>query len=220
MNCKIDKKNNMLIKAHLLTYLINNKKIPKNKKLECITEFDSLIIQMNKLCYTYHYSVDVKAFFNDDGASNNITPNSIQTSNFIDYQIVINHTIKNKHMVESMLKAHHIDNTAHNFKNMKKLLNGKVASGNFTSIFGKPIVIHLDDITTKFEIKKNFKESIDFSLPNVECCATNVSHPLVFTHITSKNSILNFYIFSEENLMDTKHFTPHKSTIIELSRVI
>ena len=64
----------------------------------------------------------MKTFFNDDEESNNVIPNFISTNNYIDYNVTLNYTIKNKHLVESILSSYNIPVNDYNFKNMKKVL--------------------------------------------------------------------------------------------------
>ena len=116
---KIQKLDNKLIQAQILAYLIGNKKVSKILKSTYIKHFTKLFDELPKYYKAYQYEVDIKKFFNGSDESNNIIPNFISTNNYIDYSVTLNYTIKNKHLVESILSSYNIEISDDNFKFMK-----------------------------------------------------------------------------------------------------
>lgn len=210
---KIQNLDNKLIQAQIFSYLIGNKKVSKILKSSYIKHFTKIFNELPSYYNYYHYSIDFKNFFNSGDESNNIIPNFVSTSNFIDYNVTLNYTIKNKHLVESILNSYNILQDENNFKIMKKILSGKIENFEFFTNDDNGIIISNSDLEGKDIAKKNFKEQISFSLPNAKCCIDIQTYPLVFTHITTSNSVLTFDIFSEEDISQVEHFTLSKSKI-------
>lgn len=213
---KIQKLDNKLIQAQILSYLIGNKKVSKILKSSYIKQFTKIFEELPNYYHTYQYEINLKTFFNGVEESNNIVPNFVSTNNYIDYNVTLNYTIKNKFMVESILRAYNIPTDDNNFKTMKKILSGKINDHEFETNDNYEVIVSTDDLEGKNISKKCFKEQISFSLPNSKCCNDIQTYPLVFTHITTNNSILRFSIFSEEDINDVMHYTFPKSKINKL----
>lgn len=210
---KIQTLDNKLLQAQMLAYLIGNKKVSKILKSNYIKHFTKIFEELPLYYNSYVYSIDLKNFFNNEDESNNIVPNFITTSNYIDYSVVLNFTIKNKHLVESILDSYNISVNDINFKLMKKILSGKLNSHEFINEDKNEVIISSDDLEDRDISKKFIKEQISFTLPNTKCCNDIQTYPFVFTHITTSNSILNFHIFSEEDITKTEHYTLPKLKI-------
>jgi len=209
---KIEKLDNKLLQAQILAYLINNKKVSKILKSTYIKHFTKLFAELPKYYNSYQYEIDMKAFYNGEESSNNIIPNFISSANYIDYSITLNYTLKNKHMVESILESYNIPYSEINFKNMKKVLSGKFDSMEFETEYGN-VIVSTDELEGKDITQKNFKEQLNFTLPNSVAGVDIQTYPLVFTYVTTDNSTVKFNIFSEENILDTEHFTIPKLKI-------
>lgn len=210
---KIHKLDNMLIKAQILAYLIGNKKVSKILKSSYIKHFTKIFNDLPKYYNSYQYEIDIKTFFNSSDSSNNILPNFISTNNYIDYSVTLNYTIKNKHLVESILEAYDIHVNDENFKIMKKILSGKIDNSEFETSHGSDVIVTYGELENKDVSKKCFKEQITFTLPNSKSGLEMNTYPLVFTHITTNNSKIQFNIFAEENINEVEHFTLPKSKI-------
>lgn len=209
---KIEKLDNKLLQAQILAYLINNKKVSKILKSTYIKHFTKLFAELPKYYNSYQYEIDMKTFYNDEESSNNIIPNFISSANYIDYSITLNYTLKNKHLVESILESYNIPYSEMNFKNMKKVLSGKFDSMEFETEYGN-VIVSTDELEGKDITQKNFKEQLNFTLPNSVAGVDIQTYPLVFTYVTTDNSTVKFNIFSEENILDTEHFTIPKLKI-------
>ena len=118
---KIQKLDNKLIQAQILAYLIGNKKVSKIFKSTYIRHFTKLFEELPNYYNSYQYEIDIKTFFNGSDESNNIVPNFVSTNNYIDYNVTLNYTIKNKQLVESILRAYNITVDEENFKIIKKV---------------------------------------------------------------------------------------------------
>lgn len=210
---KIQNLDNKLIQAQILAYLIGNKKVSKILKSTYIKHFTKLFEELPKYYNSYQYEIDLKTFFNDPEESNNIIPNFISTSNYIDYNVTLNYTIKNKHLVESILKAYNIPIEDENFKTMKKVLSGKIDNFEFETEDNYEVIVSTDELEGRDISKKCFKEQISFSLPNSRSGSDIQTYPLVFTHITTNNSIIYFNIFTEEDINEVEHYTLPKTKI-------
>ena len=210
---KIQNLDNKLIQAQILAYLIGNKKVSKILKSTYIKHFTKLFKELPKYYDSYHYDIDLKSFFNNSEESNNIIPNFVSTSNYIDYNVTLNYTIKNKHLVESILKAYNIPLEDFNFKTMKKVLSGKIDNFEFKTMDYNEVIVSTEELEGKDISKKCFKEQISFTLPNSKSGIDIQTYPLVFTHITTNNSILSFNIFTEENINKVEHYTLPKTKI-------
>lgn len=211
---KIQKLENKLIQAQILAYLIGNKKVSKILKSTYIKHFTKLFEILPQYYNSYQYEIDMKTFFNDEGNSNNIIPNFITTSNYIDYNVTLNYTIKNKHLVDSILETYNIaSDIDENFKNMKKILSGKIDSYEFETNDLENVIVSASDLEGREVSRKNFKDQITFSLPNSKSGLDIQTYPLVFTYITTKNSVIQFNIFTEEDIKETLHYTLPKSKI-------
>lgn len=210
---KINKLDNMLLKAQMLAYLINNKKVSKILKSTYIKNFTKIMQELPKYYHSYQYEVDMKTYFNDEETTNNIIPNFVSSTNYIDYSITLNYTIKNKHLVESILGSYNIPINDTNFKNMKKVLSGKIQSFEFETDSGDNVIITTDELEGRDITTKSFKESLEFKLPNSRPGSDIQTYPLVFTYVTTKNSTIQFNIFSEENILTIQHYTLPKFKI-------
>jgi len=210
---KIKKIESKLIQAQIFAYLIGNKKVSKVLKSSYIKDFTKIFNELPLYYNSFHYEIDLKKFFNIGEESNNIVPNFISTTNFIDYNTTLNFTIKNKHLVDSILNSYNISLDENNFKIMKKILSGKLNSFEFLTNDGNAIIVDTSDLEGKDLSKKQFKEQIVFSLPNSKNCCDIQTYPLVFTHVSSNNSKLIFDIFSEEDIMCTEHFAISKAKL-------
>lgn len=210
---KIKKLDNKLIQAQILAYLIGNKKVSKILKSTYIKHFTKLFKELPKYYNSYQYKIDLKSFYNNVEESNNIVPNFISTNNYIDYSVTLNYTIKNKHLVESILRAYNIPVEDFNFKTMKKVLSGKINNYEFETEDCNEVIVTTKELEGKDISKKCFKEQISFSLPNSKSSVDMQTYPLVFTHITTNNSVLCFNIFTEENINKVEHYTLPKSKI-------
>jgi hypothetical protein len=210
---KIQNMDNKLIQAQILSYLIGNKKVSKILKSTYIKYFTKVFNELPQYYNTYQYEVDLKSFFNGLDETNNIIPNFVTTNNYMDYSVTLTFTIKNKHIVESILNAHNITINDENFKNMKKVLSGKIDNLEFTTLDKFKVIISTEELEGKDISKKCFKEQLSFSLPNSKSGLDIQTYPLVFTHVTTSGSVLCFNIFSEEDITKVKHFTLPKSKI-------
>ena len=210
---KIKKLDNKLIQAQILAYLINNKKVSKILKSKYITLFNELFEELPKYYHNYQYSIDMKSYFNSEESTNNIIPNFISTANYIDYSVVLNHTIKNKHLVDTILDSYNIQLNELNFKNMKKVLSGKFESFEFETLDGNAVIITSDELNSMDITQKNFKESLNFTLPNSIVGVEVQTYPMVFTYIFTTKSTIHFNIFSEEDILTTQHHTIPKLKI-------
>ncbi len=193
---KIQKLDNKLIQAQLLAYLINNKKVSKVLKSNYIKYFTKLFEELPKYYNSFQYEVDMKTFFNTDETSNNVIPNFISSTNYIDYTMTLNYTIKNKHLVETILESYNLPLTDIYFKNMKKLLSGKINIFEFVNEYGEHVIVNSSDLEGRDFTQKNFKEQLKFHLPNTIASNEIEKYPLVFTYVTSTNSTVKFNIFS------------------------
>lgn len=210
---KIQNLDNKLIQAQILAYLIGNKKVSKILKSTYIRQFNKIFDELPNYYIHYQYEIDMKTFFNDDEESNNVIPNFISTNNYIDYNVTLNYTIKNKHLVESILTSYNIPVNDDNFKNMKKVLSGKLNNYEFLTEDEDEVIISTDELDGRDISKKAFKDQITFSLPNSKIGADIQIYPLVFTYIVAKNSTIQFNIFTEENINNATHYTLPKSKI-------
>ncbi len=210
---KIQNLDNKLIQAQILAYLIGNKKVSKILKSTYIRQFNKIFDELPNYYIHYQYEIDMKTFFNDDEESNNVIPNFISTNNYIDYNVTLNYTIKNKHLVESILSSYNIPVNDDNFKNMKKVLSGKINNYEFLTEDEDEVIISTDELDGRDISKKAFKDQITFSLPNSKIGSDIQIYPLVFTYIVAKNSTIQFNIFTEENINNATHFTLPKSKI-------
>ncbi len=210
---KIQNLDNKLIQAQILAYLIGNKKVSKILKSTYIRQFNKIFDELPNYYIHYQYEIDMKTFFNDDEESNNVIPNFISTNNYIDYNVTLNYTIKNKHLVESILTSYNIPVNDDNFKNMKKVLSGKINNYEFLTEDEDEVIISTDELDGRDISKKAFKDQITFSLPNSKIGSDIQIYPLVFTYIVAKNSTIQFNIFTEENINNATHFTLPKSKI-------
>lgn len=210
---KIQNLDNKLIQAQILAYLIGNKKVSKILKSTYIRQFNKIFDELPNYYIHYQYEIDMKTFFNDDEESNNVIPNFISTNNYIDYNVTLNYTIKNKHLVESILTSYNIPVNDDNFKNMKKVLSGKLNNYEFLTEDEDEVIISTDELDGRDISKKAFKDQITFSLPNSKIGSDIQIYPLVFTYIVAKNSTIQFNIFTEENINNATHFTLPKSKI-------
>lgn len=210
---KIQNLDNRLIQAQILAYLIGNKKVSKILKSSYIKLFTTLFAELPNYYNTYQYEIDLKSFFNNQDESNNIIPNFVSTNNYIDYNVMLNYTVKNKHMVETILKAYNISLDDDNFKTMKKVLSGKLNESEFGTNDDYMVIVSTEELEGKDISKKCFKEQISFSLPNSSSGLDIRTYPLVFTHITTNNSSLCFNIFTEEDISMVEHFTVPKTKI-------
>lgn len=210
---KIQKLDNKLIQAQILAYLIGNKKVSKILKSTYIKYFTKLFAELPKYYNSYQYDIDLKSFYNNVEESNNIIPNFVSTTNYIDYNVTLNYTIKNKHLVESILRAYHIPFDDYNFKTMKKVLSGKINNFEFINEDDDEVIVSTGELEGKDIAKKCFKEQISFSLPNSKSSVDIQTYPLVFTHITTNNSVLSFNIFTEEDINTVEHYTLPKTKI-------
>ena len=163
---KIQNLDNKLIQAQILAYLIGNKKVSKILKSTYIRHFNKIFDELPNYYIHYQYEIDMKTFFNDDEESNNVIPNFISTNNYIDYNVTLNYTIKNKHLVESILTSYNIPVNDDNFKNMKKVLSGKINNYEFLTEDEDEVIISTDELDGRDISKKAFKDQITFSLPN------------------------------------------------------
>jgi len=209
---KINALDNKILQAQMLAYLINNKKVSKILKSTYIKHFTKLFEELPKYYHSYQYEVDMKTYFNDEETSNNIIPNFVTSTDYINYSITLNYTIKNKHLVETILESYNIPFSEINFKNMKKVLSGKLNSFEFKTTYGN-VVVNTDELADKDITQKSFKENLLFNLPNSTAGSIIQTYPLVFTYITTENSTIKFNIFSEENINETEHFTLPKLKI-------
>jgi len=207
------KLDNRLIQAQILAYLIGNKKVSKILKSTYIKHFKKLFEELPDYYNSYQYDIDIKSFFNAGEETNNIVPNFVSTSNYIDYNVTLNYTIKNKHLVESILLAYNIPNEGDNFKIMKKVLSGKINSFEFETKDNYNVIVSTDELEGKDISRKLFKDQISFSLPNSKSSVDMRTYPLVFTHITTTNSVIHFNIFTEEDITQVEHYTLPKTTI-------
>lgn len=210
---KIQNLDNKLIQAQILAYLIGNKKVSKILKSTYIRQFNKIFDELPNYYIHYQYEIDMKTFFNDDEESNNVIPNFISTNNYIDYNVTLNYTIKNKHLVESILTSYNIPVNDDNFKNMKKVLSGKLNNYEFLTEDEDEVIISTDELDGRDISKKAFKDQITFSLPNSKIGSDIQIYPLVFTYIVAKNSTIQFNIFTEENINNATHYTLPKSKI-------
>jgi len=210
---KIQNLDNKLIQAQILAYLIGNKKVSKILKSTYIKHFTKLFEELPKYYNSYQYEIDLKTFFNNTEESNNIIPNFVYTNNYIDYSVTLNYTIKNKHLVESILEAYNIPLADCNFKIMKKILSGKIDNFEFETVDNAEVIVSTEELEGKDISQKCFKEQISFTLPNSKSGIDIQTYPLVFTHITTNNSTLCFNIFTEENINEVEHFTLPKNKI-------
>lgn len=210
---KIQKLDNKLIQAQILAYLIGNKKVSKIFKSTYIRYFTKLFEELPEYYNSYQYEIDIKTFFNGSDESNNIVPNFVSTNNYIDYSVTLNYTIKNKQLVESILRAYSIAVDEENFKIMKKILSGKIENYEFSTEIGDEVIVSSDELDNRDISKKCFKEQITFTLPNSKCGSDIQTYPLVFTHITTNNSTIQFNIFTEEDINSVEHYTLPKSKI-------
>lgn len=210
---KIQNLDNKLIQAQILAYLIGNKKVSKILKSTYIRHFNKIFDELPNYYIHYQYEIDMKTFFNDDEESNNVIPNFISTNNYIDYNVTLNYTIKNKHLVESILTSYNIPVNDDNFKNMKKVLSGKINNYEFLTEDEDEVIISTDELDGRDISKKAFKDQITFSLPNSKIGVDIQIYPLVFTYIVAKNSTIQFNIFTEENINNATHYTLPKSKI-------
>lgn len=210
---KIQNLDNKLIQAQILAYLIGNKKVSKILKSTYIRQFNKIFDELPNYYIHYQYEIDMKTFFNDDEESNNVIPNFISTNNYIDYNVTLNYTIKNKHLVESILTSYNIPVNDDNFKNMKKVLSGKINNYEFLTEDEDEVIISTDELDGRDISKKAFKDQITFSLPNSKIGSDIQIYPLVFTYIVAKNSTIQFNIFTEENINNATHYTLPKSKI-------
>lgn len=210
---KIQNLDNKLIQAQILAYLIGNKKVSKILKSTYIRQFNKIFDELPNYYIHYQYEIDMKTFFNDDEESNNVIPNFISTNNYIDYNVTLNYTIKNKHLVESILSSYNIPVNDDNFKNMKKVLSGKINNYEFLTEDEDEVIISTDELDGRDISKKAFKDQITFSLPNSKIGSDIQIYPLVFTYIVAKNSTIQFNIFTEENINNATHYTLPKSKI-------
>ena len=210
---KIQSLDNKLIQAQILAYLIGNKKVSKILKSTYIKHFTKLFEELPDYYNSYQYEIDIKTFFNNDEETNNIIPNFVSTNNYIDYNVTLNYTIKNKHLVESILKAYNIPYDMDNFKNMKKVLSGKIDNFEFETKDNFEVIVSTDELEGKDISKKCFKEQLSFSLPNSKSGVDIQTYPLVFTYITTKNSSIQFNIFTEEDINEVEHYTLPKTKI-------
>ncbi len=210
---KIKNLDNKLLQAQILAYLINNKKVSKILKSKYIKYFSELFAELPTYYHNYQYSIDMKTYFNSEDSTNNIIPNFVSTANYIDYSVVLNHTIKNKHLVDTILESYNIELTDINFKNMKKVLSGKFDSFEFITLEGDEVIITSDELNGKDITQKNFKESLNFTLPNTIVGLDVQTYPLVFTYISTNKSTIDFNIFSEEDILTTQHHTIPKMKI-------
>jgi len=210
---KIQGLDNKLLQAQMLAYLINNKKVSKILKSTYIKHFTKIMEELPEYYHSYQYEIDMKTYFNEEETSNNIVPNFVSSTNYIDYSITLNYTIKNKHLVESILESYQIPFEDLNFKNMKKVLSGKIDSYEFETEWNDNVIVTTEELEGKDITKKSFKESLEFTLPN-STVGTNIqTYPLVFTYVTTKNSSIQFNIFSEEDILSTQHYTLPKFRI-------
>ncbi len=210
---KIQNLDNKLIQAQILAYLIGNKKVSKILKSTYIRQFNKIFDELPNYYIHYQYEIDMKTFFNDDEESNNVIPNFISTNNYIDYNVTLNYTIKNKHLVESILSSYNIPVNDDNFKNMKKVLSGKINNYEFLTEDEDEVIISTNELDGRDISKKAFKDQITFSLPNSKIGSDIQIYPLVFTYIVAKNSTIQFNIFTEENINNATHYTLPKSKI-------
>lgn len=210
---RIQNLDNKLIQAQILAYLIGNKKVSKILKSTYIKHFTKLFKELPKYYNAYQYDIDLKTFFNSTAESNNIIPNFVSTSNYIDYNVTLNYTIKNKHLVESILRAYNIPLEDLNFKTMKKVLSGKIDNFEFVTFDENEVIVSTEELEGKDISRKCFKEQISFSLPNSKSGVDMQTYPLVFTHITTNNSVLSFNIFTEEDINEVEHYTLPKTKI-------
>lgn len=210
---KIQSLDNKLLQAQILAYLIGNKKVSKILKSTYIKHFTKIFEELPEYYYSYQYEIDMKTFFNDEEQTNNIIPNFISTNNYIDYNVTLNYTIKNKHLVDSILMSYNIAPNEINFKNMKKVLSGKLGKYEFLTEDEEPVIIDTSELEDMDISKKNFKDQIMFTLPNAKACIDIQTYPVVFTYITTKNTSIYFNIFSEEDISEIEHFTIPKSKI-------
>lgn len=210
---KIQNLDNKLIQAQILAYLIGNKKVSKILKSTYIRQFNKIFDELPNYYIHYQYEIDMKTFFNDDEESNNVIPNFISTNNYIDYNVTLNYTIKNKHLVESILSSYNIPVNDDNFKNMKKVLSGKINNYEFLTEDEDEVIISTDELDGRDISQKAFKDQITFSLPNSKIGSDIQIYPLVFTYIVAKNSTIQFNIFTEENINNATHYTLPKSKI-------
>lgn len=210
---KIQNLDNKLIQAQILAYLIGNKKVSKILKSTYIRQFNKIFDELPNYYIHYQYEIDMKTFFNDDEESNNVIPNFISTNNYIDYNVTLNYTIKNKHLVESILTSYNIPVNDDNFKNMKKVLSGKINNYEFLTEDEDEVIISTNELDGRDISKKAFKDQITFSLPNSKIGSDIQIYPLVFTYIVAKNSTIQFNIFTEENINNATHYTLPKSKI-------
>lgn len=210
---RIKQLDNPLLQAHFLNYLINNKKISKVNKEQYQEMFDDIIDNLGEIYNLTKYSVDVKKFFNPEDETNNIVPNFINTSDFINYSTTIYHTIKNKHIVEKILKAYMLEENPINIKGIKAVFNGKVGREEFITETGEKVIIETDELKTMGLTKKSFKETFKIQLPNTYEAQSLDVYPIVFTHIKLNGPILEFNIFSEEDIKTIPHFVIPKIKI-------
>lgn len=210
---KILSLDNKLLQAQMLAYLINNKKVSKILKSTYIKHFTKIFEELPEFFNAYQYEVDMKTFFNTEDTSNNVVPNFISSTNYIDYSMTLNYTIKNKHLVETILDSYQIPISDLNFKNMKKLLSGKLKSFEFTTEYDDSVIVNSSELEGRDISQKSFKENLTFTLPNSKSSINIQTYPLVFTYITTKNSTIQFNIFSEEDILTTQHYTLPKTRI-------
>ena len=210
---KIKNLDNKLLQAQILAYLINNKKVSKVLKSKYIKYFGELFKELPTYYHNYQYSIDMKTYFNSEESTNNIIPNFVSTSNYIDYSVVLNHTVKNKHLVDTILESYNIELTDINFKDMKKVLSGKFNEFEFKTIDGESVIICSNELNGREITQKSFKENLSFSLPNTTVAIEVQTYPLVFTYISTNKSTIEFNIFSEEDILTTQHHTIPKLKI-------
>jgi len=210
---KIKNLDNKLLQAQILAYLINNKKVSKILKSKYIKYFSELFEELPSYYHNYQYSIDMKTYFNSEDNTNNVIPNFVSTTNYIDYSVVLNYTVKNKHLVDTILESYNIALTDTNFKNMKKVLSGKFDEFEFITNDDHEVIVTTDELSGKDITQKNFKKNLHFTLPNSVVGIDVQTYPLVFTYISTDKSTINFNIFSEEDILTTQHHTIPKLKI-------
>jgi hypothetical protein len=206
---------NLLLRAQILVYLINNKKISKIFKSYYIKYLNELITYFDDYYHSYNYTINAKSFFNNDESSNNIIPHFNITNDYSKFVLTLNFIYKNKFIIEKLLDTYKISYTEQNFKNIKKILNGKLQEHIFDTEFGELFINH-EDLKNTDLIKKNNKKTINIELQNIKQSNSNNVYPLVFTYIQINGSDINFLIYSEEDIMKTPHFVFNKNKINKL----
>jgi predicted double-glycine peptidase len=210
---KIKNLDNKLLQAQILAYLINNKKVSKILKSKYIKYFTELFEELPSYYHNYQYSIDMKTYFNSEESTNNVIPNFVSTTNYIDYSVVLNYTVKNKHLVDTILESYNITLNETNFKNMKKVLSGKFNEFEFKTMDENNVIVTTEELSGKDITQKSFKENLNFTLPNSIVGFEVQAYPLVFTYISTDKSTINFNIFSEEDILTTQHYTIPKLKI-------